>query len=124
MLDVTALPPELWQLVVDNMSSADKRACLKAFRFLHTLALRSLFSTIHLHFGCWEDFDPWLSDQSVLSDKDYDRIDNENAEISCGIVSRIMRDPSFAALVKTMHVYMFVRKVSNVQRRKYNICSF
>lgn len=121
MFEITALPPELWQLVLDEMSSADKRACLGAFRFFRTLALRSLFSTIRLHFGCWEYFH---QSQSDFNNEHYNRIDDENAEISCGILSRIMRDPSFAALVKTMHIYIFIPSVSSMQRRKYNDCSF
>ena len=45
------LPPELWSLVITNLSSLDKRICLSVSHVLHDLALPLVFAHLTLRYG-------------------------------------------------------------------------
>ncbi|KAH9912459.1 uncharacterized protein B0H18DRAFT_1053817 [Fomitopsis serialis] len=91
------LPPELWQIVLSQTPSATTRECLAVSRFFHDLAARILFSTLRIHFGCWEVGYGFTKEPP----------EGDRGCKSCCILLRVITDPVFASFVKELHVLAF-----------------
>ncbi|CCM03452.1 uncharacterized protein FIBRA_05585 [Fibroporia radiculosa] len=103
MLDISRtsqLPPELWEDIIKYSTPSSLRACLSVSRLFHDLAVRFLFSTIHIQFGA-------LSPHG-LSPEEHERRVARNCSIGSDILCYIASKPSFAVVVKKIVVHSYM----------------
>ncbi len=99
--DSLRLPPEIWRLVVKNLSREDARSLLSVCTLFHELAVPSVFSHVTVRFGLWPPHD-WSGDEN---DDTQQSKELRRSELStCELLFHILRTPSFARVVKKLSV--------------------
>ncbi|TFK88957.1 hypothetical protein K466DRAFT_519873 [Polyporus arcularius HHB13444] len=111
----STLPPELWAMVIHQLSKDDQRNLLFVSTFFHDLALSDVFSHVTIRFGLWR---PDASDYNVVTD-DADTppppmTEDQRAETAlvnlhaCEILHHIARTPRFARVIKKLSIRAYV----------------
>ncbi|CCM03454.1 uncharacterized protein FIBRA_05587 [Fibroporia radiculosa] len=117
------LPQELWERVVGHLPIDGRRTCLFVSRAFHDHAVRCLFSTVHIFFGAWEDYNV---------SNDAEEVGDTRSIMSFEILRRIALDGSFAVVIKKVVVHAFTMgrgvferlNLIEALRRLHNLTSF
>jgi hypothetical protein len=97
------LPPELWDRIAAFAPLAVQRRLLFVSRFLRNVAQRLLFRVVRLQFGVWESIRPG----DVAEEEDIGVITENTARCTNELIERIIHDPAFAKVVKSVHVLSY-----------------
>lgn len=112
-----ALPPEIWHIIVESTSPSTRRNCLFVSRLFHDLSIRSLFSCIRIFLGAWEKegtLSGGLEEGSL-------RADTYELNLSWDILQHIIRNPTFARVVRKLIVYPYSKGVAVFEQRELSI---
>ncbi|RDX43342.1 hypothetical protein OH76DRAFT_1390660 [Lentinus brumalis] len=104
---VPNLPPELWGMVVHDLSNADMRSFFCVSRLFHDLILPVLFSQVTVRYGLWrpddEDAQGYQPLEMPVTMEEMHELEHNQLNI-CEVLLRIIRTPSFARLVKKLSI--------------------
>jgi len=106
------LPLEIWTAILDHLPLSARRVCLSTNRLLHDIAVRSLFTTVHIYLGAWETLHDGLDDEASTPDLDEATtpdLDECAIAHSKEILKRIIDDPAFASIVRTLIVHAHMK---------------
>ncbi|TFK48125.1 hypothetical protein OE88DRAFT_545076 [Heliocybe sulcata] len=92
---------EIWREIALFLPRHDLKTLLLVPHIVSRVASQLLFQKIDLHFVVWED-DEDESQPEVRLDQ---QLDKWHAQRSADILTRIIVDPGFAALVKTLRIF-------------------
>ncbi|PCH37042.1 hypothetical protein WOLCODRAFT_140692 [Wolfiporia cocos MD-104 SS10] len=112
-LNLSLAPPEIWQKIVNELPTRDKRHCLQISRFFRELAIRTLFAKIHVHFGV----DPYLEDYETDDDASLHALRHTRLSMTWDILQRIIHDSAFAAVVTSVVVYSYSQCLGLFEQR-------
>ncbi|KDR65829.1 hypothetical protein GALMADRAFT_260025 [Galerina marginata CBS 339.88] len=96
---------EIWREIALHLPRRDLKALLLVPHPLSRIASQLLFWELDLHFCSAEsdDDEPFLPDsRSSAAQRD---VDNRHAQRSADILTRIITDPSFACVVRTLRIF-------------------
>ena len=104
-LQVDDLPPELWQHVLEHLTSTDRRTCRLVSHAFHGLATSLVFSKLTVKFGDWDVWD--YHDRNVLEDSDMLQKAFKAEDESFEILECIAGNEWLAGTVKHLEVQAF-----------------
>lgn len=97
------LPLELWYLVADDLAPAQMRAFLAISQLHRSIALKVLFSHVHVFFGAPEPCEyPEMSEEAV------EQAYESTMSRTWDLLNAIRSNPSFARVVKKLTIYAFL----------------
>jgi hypothetical protein len=105
------LPRETWESVLRELTPEQQRPLLGVNRFLHSLALRSLFHLIHIYLGAFESTHPALNDRGDVSE-----LEAQALERSLAMLAYAAQNSSFGAVVQTMIVHAYAKEEDSNDR--------
>ncbi|KDQ56125.1 hypothetical protein JAAARDRAFT_133166 [Jaapia argillacea MUCL 33604] len=89
---------EIWRQIATFLPRHDLKTCLLVPHILSRVASQLLFQKIDLHFVVWAEEDEWSPRPDPVLDK-------WHAQRSADILTRVITDPSFASLIKTLRIF-------------------
>lgn len=95
--DELLLPVETWSYIAGYLPASEQLKLLHVSRLFHDIALRFVFSTVRIHLAG--------SDWEMTDADDIQRLMHR----SWDILQRIIWDPGFAKVVKTLSVTAFIQ---------------
>ncbi|KDQ58509.1 hypothetical protein JAAARDRAFT_34323 [Jaapia argillacea MUCL 33604] len=99
------LPREIWRDIIEFLPRTQQRECMFVSQFFHSTAIKSLFSTVRIHFGYWFNSHTvsWCMDDGAQKAEAA-----ENAR-ALGLLQYIASNAEFAAVVRKIAVYAYGR---------------
>lgn len=105
-----SLPAELWHEVIRRLSTQDQKTCLSVSRTHHDIAIRSLFSHLHITFGVWYPHGRGSATARGIqyhTDQQEEGMKQRSTRIRDEILQHIQRTPRFANMVKKVSVLAY-----------------
>ena len=99
---MTPLPPELLELIVDNLHHEDQKTYRLLSKLHHAFATRALFAHINVYFGLWMVYS--RISQSAETVAELRRKNN----ITWELLTHISLSPNFAQVVKEVTVFAYL----------------
>lgn len=118
------LSPEIWRQVASHLPRRDLKTLLHIPHVLSRIAFELVFTRIDLHIGVCR-----LANEEGQHDiNDPDRpgfaLEKKLAQRTADIVARIVQDPNFAKLVKTVRISAERRDRTNHMAFRTSLCHF
>ncbi|KAI5120006.1 hypothetical protein M0805_008467 [Coniferiporia weirii] len=101
------LSPELWRQIASFLPRRDLKTLLHIPHVLSRIAFEFVFETVDLHFGVCKlagEEKVWGAAEQDHPDRPGFRLEKQLAQRTADIIARIVLDPSFAKLIKTVRI--------------------
>lgn len=96
-------------MILTTLTGRQKHPCLLVNRAFHDVALKQIFSVLHLFLGDWE---------MIAVDKNEEEVDVEEATYrrTLGMLACIAESPQFASAVRAISIYATEKGHENMER--------
>lgn len=99
-----SLPTETWSHIIGFLPSAHQKSLLNVSKLFHDISVRNVFGTVRIYLIDPETVDALLDKRDAHTEGEPQITAGRLAWRSWNILLHIIREPSFASIVKTMNV--------------------